>query len=146
GQSLAFIASSAGGNTTLWVRSLDSLQARQLPGTEGGVQPFWSPDSRFIGFSVGGGKLKKIDVSGGTPQTLADGQLGRGTWHRDGSIIFPSGGQTGRGLSRFSAAGQPLTSVTTLDPARGETNHGWPQVLPDGRHFIYMARSTQPQY
>ena len=138
GRQMVFRALRAGGAHLLWLRSLDSLEARPLPGTEGGDFPFWSPDSRFIGFFADG-KLKKIDVSGGPSQTLCDAPAFEGgSWNADGIIVFaPS---TGAGLSRVSAAGGEPAAVTMLDTANGETSHRWPQFLPDGRQFLYLAQ------
>ena len=145
GRRLAFVASSEG-RDLLWVRSLDSLSAQALPGTEGATgasPPFWSPDGRFIGFFAGG-KLKKIDASGAPPQTLCDaGRGGRGgTWNRDGVIVFAVGGPGP--LYRVSAAGGEPIPLTTLDQSRFET-HRWPSFLPDGRHFLHFVRSSQPE-
>jgi serine/threonine protein kinase len=141
GHALALVASSPEGKISLWIRSLDSLAAREL--VIDGVQPFWSPDSRFLGFHAGG-KLKKIDVGGGVPQTLADAQPQIGAWSRDGVILFKA--NRGGGLSRISTAGGTSTPATTPDAALGETAHNWPQFLPDGRHFLYLANSKQPEH
>ena len=144
GTRLAFIATSEGRNL-LWLRSLDSLSAQALAGTEGAVgasPPFWSPDGRFIGFFAGG-KLKKIEASGGPSQTLCDAAAGRGgTWNREGLIVF---GDASGILYRVSAAGGEPTPVTALDQSRFETSHRWPYFLPDGRHFIYFVRSSQTE-
>jgi len=139
GRRLAFVASSEG-QALLWVRSLDSLSAQALPGTEDAFSPFWSPDGRFIGFFAGG-KLKKIDASGAPPQTLCDAADSRGgTWNRDGVIVFAS---SAFGLLyRVSAAGGEPSPVTALDQSRFETSHRWPYFLPDGRHFLYLVRSS----
>ncbi len=119
----------------LWVRPLDSVDARPLPGTESSGAPFWSPDSRFLAF-VQAGKLKKVDVSGGTPQTLCDvpGAWRSGDWSRDGIIIF---GSAGHGLMRVSDSGGPVSPVTSIDPSWHEGFHASPSFLPDGRHFVY---------
>jgi len=88
GGRLAYIASAADGKTLLWVRSIDSLEAQPLAGTEVASFPFWSPDSHFIGFFASG-KLKKIEASGGPPLTLCDASLGRGgTWNRESVILI----------------------------------------------------------
>jgi eukaryotic-like serine/threonine-protein kinase len=88
GRELVFAASGADGASLLWVRPFESLSARPLRGTEDGISPFWSPDSRSIGFFARG-KLKKIDVAGGPAQTLADAPFPfGGTWNRDGVIVF----------------------------------------------------------
>ncbi len=104
GRWLAFPAQRLPGPILLWVRSLDSLGARALTGTDGGNGPFWSPDSRFIAFFAEG-KLKKVEISGGPVQTLCDAPGGQGgTWNRDGIIVFAATGSGGV-LSRVSAAG-----------------------------------------
>jgi eukaryotic-like serine/threonine-protein kinase len=143
GRRLAFVASSEG-QYFLWVRSLDTLSAQALPGTEDASSLFWSPDSRFIGFFAGG-KLKKIDATGAPPQTLCDAKAGSrgGTWNRDGVIVFASGA-SGL-LYRVSAAGGEPSPVTTLDQSRFEISHTWPYFLPDGRHFLYFVRSSQAE-
>src|SRR5207244_1050018 len=88
GLRLALVAIGANGVQSLWLRPLGALSAQPLAGTEGAILPFWSPDSRFIGFFANG-KLKKIDAAGGPPQTLCDAPTGRGgTWNRDGVIVF----------------------------------------------------------
>src|SRR2546425_512465 len=100
GRRVAFVAT-VQGKSLLWVRPLDSLDARPLSGTEDALLPFWSHDSRFLAFSAGG-KLKKVEVAGGPPQTLCDVQLAlSGSWNRDGIVIF---GSTS-GLFRVSSAG-----------------------------------------
>jgi len=140
GRRLAFVASTPNGKSALWVRPIDSLRAEPLTSTNGNTYPFWSPDGRFLGFFAGA-KLKKIEVSGGPPFTLCDASDGRGgTWNREGDILFtPS---VNAPLYRISASGGPVTAVTTLDSSQNEQSHRWPQFLPDGRHFIYLAGST----
>jgi len=141
GQRMVFRAVGADGKALLWTRPLDSLTAQPLPGTEDGSNPFWSPDSRFIGFFAAPAKLKKVEITGGPAQTVTDIRGGGGgTWNRDGVILFS---QQGDGLHRVSATGGAHDSVTTLDEARKETGHLWPYFLPDGRHFVYLARSVQ---
>ncbi len=135
GRRLAYAGSMPDGKTLLWVRPIDSLQAQPLAGTEGGGFPFWSPDSRFIGFFAGG-KLKKIEALGGPPLTLCDAPLGRGaTWNQEGVILFTPGPSSP--IYRVSAAGGETAQVTTLK----EQSHRWPYFLPDGRHFLYLAGS-----
>jgi serine/threonine protein kinase len=143
GRRLAFIATDATRKRLLWVRPLDSLAAQPLAGTDDAIYPFWSPDSRFIGFFAGG-KLKKIEVTGGSPSTLCNAPNGRGgAWNRDDIIIFAPDNRGG--LSRVSAAGGEPSPATTLDSSRQENTHRFPQFLPDGRHFLYFARSVQPE-
>jgi hypothetical protein len=129
------------GKPLLWVRALDSLTAQPLAGTEEGGFPFWSPDSRFIGF-FSGGKLKKIDSTGGPAQTLCDAPQGAGgAWSRDNVIVFAPNYEDA--LYRVPAAGGAPARVTVLDASRKETAHVRPQFLPDGRHFIYLTTSAQ---
>ena len=138
GRRIVFAANRrAGGQPLLWMRSLDSLEALSLPGTEQAVGPFWSPDSRFIGFFADG-KLKKIDILGAASQTLCDApNSAGGTWNRDGVIVFGSGSS---GLSRVPAAGGQPTPATTLDRGRQETSHRFPFFLPAGRRFVYLVQ------
>jgi eukaryotic-like serine/threonine-protein kinase len=134
GLHVAFTAPNAEGKRMLWVRSLDSLNAQALPGTEGAASPFWAPDSRFLGFFAGG-KVNKIDSSGGRPQALCDAPENRGgAWNRDGVIIFSAGN---KGFYRVAASGGTPTVVTKLDAT--EEAHRWPYFLPDGRHFIFLG-------
>ncbi len=141
GRNVAFIGGSAG-KTLLWVRPIDSLTARPLPGTEGSnLLPFWSPDSRAIAFYIGG-KLKKIDLADGTQQTLCDIQISTrgfsGTWNRAGDILIFSSPT----IYRVAATGGTPTPVPGLDP---KVECRWPWFLPDGQHFLYLASSTQQE-
>jgi Tol biopolymer transport system component len=129
------------GKVRLWVRALDSLTAQPLVGTEEAAYPFWSPDSRFIGF-FSGGKLRKIEAAGGPAQTICDAPEPRGgTWNVDGVIVFAP--KSADVLYRVSAGGGAPTPVTTLDSSRKEMSHSHPDFLPDGRHFVYLAISSQ---
>ena len=139
GRRVSFRAT-VGPKTQLWVRDLDSLAARPLAGTEGAVNPFWSPDSRFIAFFAGG-KLKKIDVSGGPAQTLCDAVAGRGgSWSQTGVIVFTPG--ILEGLYRVPAAGGSATILIAIDRSLGEDSLRCPWFLPDGHHFLYTARNS----
>jgi eukaryotic-like serine/threonine-protein kinase len=136
GRMIAFMPSQPGARSILWVRPLDSVDARPLRGTESyGGAPFWSPDSRFLAF-VQADKLKKVDVSGGAAQTLCDvpGFFRSGDWSRDGVIVF---GSAGHGLMRVSDSGGPVSPVTSINPSWHEDFHASPSFLPDGRHFVY---------
>ncbi len=135
GHKLVFNAT--GDQSGLWIRDLDTLDWRRLTGTEGSSSPFWSPDSRFLGYSVGD-DLKKIEVAGGPPQTLCTTPFrgGTGAWSRDGVIVF--GGKGSGPLHRVSASGGVPTDVSVVDTARGETFHALPYFLPDGKHFVYL--------
>src|SRR5262249_2552130 len=129
GRKIAFAAKDEAGKVTLWVRSLDTMTARPLPGTEDAGLPFWSPDSKSIGFFTPG-KLKKVDFDGGPPLTLANAPLGRGgTWNRDGVIVF-SPNNFSPSLLRVSAAGGEPIPVTQ----QTATNRRFPSFLPDGKH------------
>jgi serine/threonine protein kinase len=135
GRRLAFVAASREGRQLLWVRPLESLSAQALPETDGAAHPFWSPDGQFVGFFAQR-KLKKIDVSGGPPQTLSDAVLPRGgTWNRTGQIVFSAG--AGRQMYRVPAAGGVATPLP--DDGLNQERH-WPSFLPDGRHYVYFGR------
>jgi len=143
GHHIAFVASSGAG-PQLWVRALDSLTAQPLPGTEGASYPFWSPDSRFIAFFADG-RLKKIELSGKSPQILCDALEGvGGAWNREGTIVF-SRSFSGEPLYRVPASGGAPAPVTRLDSSRREDSHRWPYFLPDGRHFLYLASISTRQ-
>jgi Tol biopolymer transport system component len=138
GRMVVFAANAEGSKRLLWVRAIDSLAAQPLSGTENGAFPFWSPDSRSIGFFAGG-KLKKIEVAGGPATTVCEAASGRGgTWSPHGVIVFAP--DTAMPLHRVSASGGASSPVTKLDQARGQSTHRWPFFLPDGRHFLFVAR------
>jgi len=119
----------------LWLRSLSEPTARALPGTEGGRAPFWSPDSRSIGYFTGTA-LYRLDLDGGAPRTLAQAIAGRGgTWNSEGVIVF-SPANSGP-LARVPATGGDPIAVTVLGPGQG--GHRSPCFLPDGRRFIFYA-------
>jgi eukaryotic-like serine/threonine-protein kinase len=140
GNHVAFVADNGGGQYVVWLRSLDAMDARILAGTEG-TPPrefqFWSPDSRHLVFAQGG-RLKKVDITGGLPETITDVVPGfsGGAWSRTGAILIAT---NGHGLRRFSSSDGALTDVTKLDLAQGDTYHDCPFFLPDGHHFVYLA-------
>jgi Tol biopolymer transport system component len=141
GRHLAFVAARRRGVSQLWVRPLDSVVATPLPGTDGASFPFWSPDSQSLAFFAAG-KLKTIDIAGGTPRVLCDANTGRGgSWSSDGTIAFAA--NINGPLSQIAASGGAPTSLTALDPAQGAISHYFPQFLPDGQHFFYFQRSTK---
>jgi eukaryotic-like serine/threonine-protein kinase len=135
GERVAYVASN-GGASSIWVRSIGSLAAQQLPGTENASGLFWAPDSHRLGFFADA-KLKKTDVLNGGVQTLADRQLiASGTWNRDGVILLP-GPLTAPGIVRISDSGGETVPVTT---AAGATEiQLLPEFLPDGRHFLFHS-------
>ncbi|HEY3122558.1 MAG TPA: protein kinase, partial [Thermoanaerobaculia bacterium] len=138
GRRLAFVAPSSDGRNLLWVRPLNAVSAQPLAGTDGATYPFWSPDSRFLGFFAGT-KLKKIDASGGPPQSLCDAPNGRGgTWNRGGAIVFSPSARDP--LQRVSSAGGAAAPVTEFDSSKQEFSHRFPAFLPDGRHFLFLAQ------
>jgi eukaryotic-like serine/threonine-protein kinase len=135
GKRIAFIAVSQGRNY-LWVQAFDSTTAQRIDNTEGAFFPIWAPDGKSIAFFAGG-KLKRISVAGGTPWVLCSaGGYGGGAWSSVGVILFSEGAM---GLMRVAEAGGDPTPVTRADPLLGERDHGWPQFLPDGKHFLYIA-------
>jgi len=142
GRRLAFVAKDLAGKTMLWVRPLDSLAAQPLLGTEDADQPFWSPNNRFLAF-FSQGRLRKIDASGGAPQTVCDVTINAttygGTWNADGVILFASS-SLGPIQSVPDGGGQPRPA-TAVDRTRQERGHVFPHFLPDGRHFLYLAQS-----
>ena len=141
GRLIAFDAVDRDGQSRIWVRPLEASEARVLPGTEGALRPFWSPDSRFLAF-MAAGKLKRIDVSGGHAQTICDSATGAdGSWGAGGVIVFD-----GAGIDPIwsvpASGGVPKAEVAP-DAAKGVVTVGWPQFLPDGVHFLYSAEGRK---
>ncbi len=141
GGSIAFTATGVDGKITIWVRSMNSLDAHSLAGTDGAVFPFWSPDSRSLGFFADG-KLKTVEIDSGSVQTVADAPFGRGgAWGANGAIVFSPA--TTEPLVRANITGGPVSPVTHVDTAQ-HTSHRWPFFLPDGEHFVYLAINHDP--
>jgi len=140
GEHLVYVGASQG-RIRLWLRSLNDLESRPISGTEGGESPFWSADSRHIGFFADG-KLRRVDLNGSAPIPICDAANGRGgTWNEDGEIIFaPNQGGT---LFTVSASGGIPTQLTVLDSTNKEVEHLWPTFLPDGRRFLYLSRHVR---
>src|ERR1700741_2117146 len=137
GKLLVFVATS-GGKDQLWIRPLDSLEGHALDGTAGASLPFWSPNSSSIGFFAEG-KVKRIDLSTGAIEALCDAVDSRGgSWGADGTILSAPDPRSplGRCLGETSTS-----AVTALDLSKNESSHRWPPFLPDGRHFLYFART-----
>ena len=140
GRLIAFVARGNDGRTFLWVRPLADSNAVALAGTEGAAAPFWSPDSRSVGFFADL-KLKRIDVAGGPPVTLCEASPGfpKGSWGSRHTILFDQGG--GAGVSLVGDSGGTPRTVLKADPSRQEATFGWPEFLPDGSHFLHIVRS-----
>ena len=137
GEKIVFVASD-GGAPRLWLRALKSTSARPLAGTEHASLPFWSPDSKSVGFFADG-PVKRIDLDTGLVQRLAKGSVPSGaTWNQDGVIILA--GSIDSPLKAVSSDGADLGPLTVL--AFGQTSHRGPQFLPDGRHFVYYAMGS----
>jgi Tol biopolymer transport system component len=145
GKHVVFAALGEDGFPRLWIHSLDSLESHPLAGTDAVTlrsYSFWSWDSRFVVFQTGGyggsGKLKRVDLSGGPPETLCDlsNILLGGFWSRTGKIVF---GTSASGLLELPASGGDPTPLTTLDPTHQERSHAFPVLLPDEHHFIYRV-------
>ncbi len=137
GRYLTFCGETTDGKRSLWLDQLETGEMKSLTGTENGFAPFWSPDSRSIGFFVVG-KVKRIDLGGGPPVALADAPDGRGgSWSRNGDIIFS--GSWRDTIHLVSANGGAVRSITRIDEEHGETTHRWPIFLPDGKRFLYLA-------
>jgi Tol biopolymer transport system component len=129
-----------GPKTQLWLRNIATGEAKPLPGTENGAFPFWSPDSKQIGFFTDNA-LKRLDVAGGAPVTLQNIAPGRGgSWSQDGTILFTPDTQSA--LVRVPAGGGEAVAVTKLDTGK-HTSHRWPWFLPDGRHFLFFAANHE---
>ncbi len=137
GQTLIATLTDADGKTKFWVRALSSDTAQPLPETDGGVNPFWSPDSQYVGFFAADGKLRKIAVTGGghaealttTPWTIYGG-----TWNREGAIVFSAGHL---GLFQISASGGTPLRVPILE--KDQAAYRWPSFLPDGKHVLVTS-------
>jgi Tol biopolymer transport system component len=136
GEKIAFSAKGPDSPKALWVRSLSSATAQRLDGTVGAFFPFWSADSRYLGFFAYG-KLHKVPANGGAVAALADAPNARGgTWSKDNVIVYTP--DFNSGLMRISAQGGTAQPATKLDLAK-HTTHRWPCFLPDGKHLLYLA-------
>lgn len=131
------------GKALLWVRSLETDDARSLRDSDNAAFPFWSAAGDALGFFAGG-KLWIVDLAGGTPRALADAPDGRGaTWSRDGTIVFAPG-RDGP-LFRVAATGGPATPITIVNRPH-ERGHLWPEFLPDGQNLLYLADSSVQEH
>jgi eukaryotic-like serine/threonine-protein kinase len=137
--------SESAGTNSLWLYEVGGKEERKLAETEGASFPFWSPDGKALGFFAEG-KLKKLEIAGGSVQVICDAPAGRGgTWSKDGVIVFSPSGQLGGGLYRVPVAGGAATRITVPDASRAENSHRWPIFLPDGKHFLYLAANVSGQ-
>ncbi|MFI5370489.1 MAG: protein kinase [Candidatus Eisenbacteria bacterium] len=146
GRWLAYAGLDTASVTHLWVRALDSPNARMIPETDRAQRPFWSPDGRWIGyFTTGdGASLMKVPLADGPPVKLCDVTWTRGgTWGRHGNILFSPSPVSP--IMRISANGGPVTAATALDSTRRETSHRHPSFLADGDHFVFAALPVTPQ-
>ena len=133
------------GTNNLWLRPIDRVTGITLAGTERATYPFWSADSRSVGFFADG-KLKKVDLLGSPPQMVADvaAPLGGGAWSREGVMLFAPAASGP--LFRIAASGGQPVQVTELDPSRSQSSHRFPRFLPDGVHFLYFVVSSKPEH
>jgi Tol biopolymer transport system component/predicted Ser/Thr protein kinase len=141
GQFLVFGGTRANETKALWVRRLDSLSSQRLAGTEDGLYPFWSPDSRWIGFFAGG-KLKKIQALGGPVEVLCDAPANPegGAWSPNGLILFTGG--LDNSLWSIPDQGGEARRAWAADRSRQGNSQVWPHFLPDGNHFLYLSRGS----
>jgi serine/threonine protein kinase len=140
GRKLAFQALGQDGMRHLWVRFLDSLDAKIVATVANSAFPFWSPDSRYLAY-LDANKLRKVDVSGGSPQEICTvpATIVGGAWSPLGVIVFGNAaGSPWKGLYQVPASGGTPTQLTALDSAKLEGAHVQPSFLPDGRHFVYV--------
>ena len=136
GSHLVYVAS-RGGRTQLMIRPMNAVEPSPIPGTTDAIGPFFSPDGRSIAFFAEG-KLKRVALSGGAAVAVTDAAIGfGGTWGTDDTIVFSS--TTGSPLFRVDARGGDASRVTTLDAAKGEFSHRWPELLPDGKTVLYTV-------
>lgn len=143
GRYMVFPAADNSGETELWIRPLDEVAARRLEGTTGAAFPFWSPDSRSIGFFANA-KLYRVEIAGGSPKIVCNAADGRGgTWNADNVIVFAPSLKSA--LYQAPATGGEPKALTSLDTSRHEISHRWPSFLPDGRHFLFTVRTAQPE-
>lgn len=141
GRYIAFQGYDSSGTSQIWIRSMNSPDAHPIPGTANSRRPFWSPDSRYLAFFEGGGgtrPLRRVPVAGGTPQVICEHTGYDGHWGVGDIILFDDSIGV---IFAVQASGGTPREVTAIDSSRGEVNHGWPHMLPDGRHFLYVSNS-----
>jgi eukaryotic-like serine/threonine-protein kinase len=142
GKTIAFLGRDTAGKTSIWIRPLDAFAATPLAETEGAARPFWSPDSRYVGFTLGRTQLKKAPIAGGPAQLIADIEGGAdGAWGAGGDILID--GRATDTIRRVASAGGTASQATTPDASKGEVGHAWPYFLPDGKHFLFLAMAKR---
>ena len=143
GRYIAYDAIDSTGKASLWVRPLGALTAHPIAGADPTRRPFWSPDSRQLAFFAGA-KLKKVGLEGGAAQTICESRSGAdGTWSPKGIILFDGGSRDS--ILRVAASGGPPEPASFIDRSRGEVGHAWPQFLPDGEHFLFLALTAKAE-
>ena len=136
GTTMAFTATGSDGKVQIWLRPMNSIEAHPVQGTDNAIFPFWSPDSRSLGFFADA-KVKTINLDGGSATALCDAALGRGgSWGPSGIILFSAGPVSP--ILQVSVSGGNPTAVTKIDLTL-HSSHRWPYFLPDGKHFLYFA-------
>ncbi len=145
GSAIVFVATGpAHPAPQLWLRRLDQQTEYPIDGTDNARYPFWSPDSRSIGFFADK-QLKRVDLAGGNVTDLAEAPYGRGgTWNRAGVILYA--GDNNSTIFRISERGGSPVAVTRLDAQRRETSHRWPQFLADGDRFVFLGAVETARY
>ena len=141
GARIVYVSGSGPGDRHLYVRSLDQLDATLLRGTQDGYAPFFSPDGESVGFRGDGTTLKRVSVLGGPAQSIADtdSPVRGASWGPDDRIVFAT--LASKGLLRIRSVGGEPEVLTTVDPEQGETDHFWPEVLPNGKGVLFTAWS-----
>jgi len=143
GRSVAFVAEDSDGTRHIWIRDLGAPKARMIPDTKNASYPFWSWDGADIAFFADQ-KLKRVPAAGGSVMTITDAQNGKGgAWSRNGVILFCP--VFNGSLYKVAASGGTPEQVTTLDVARGDSSHRFPQFMDDGRHYLYLVRRLSDQ-
>jgi Tol biopolymer transport system component len=144
GRYLTFSAVGPEGRRMLWLRPLDALHARVIPGSEGASAPFWSPDSQYVAFFAGRA-LQKVKIAGGPPEKICDAEAapGGGAWNKGGTILFAPG--LAGGLYRVPAAGGKPDIVWKPDEAKNQRAGLWPEFFPDGKHFLFYQQTDGPE-
>ena len=138
GRTLVFVGADSAGTSRYWLRAMDALEARPIP-VEHRQRPFWSGDGRSLGF-IAADKLRRMDLATGADVIVADAPGGHdGSWG-DGVVLYDGSGTDS--IRRVTLAGGKAEAATRIDRARGETGHGWPSFLPDGRHFLFTCTMT----